>query len=147
FPNGPLRSRRRRRRRRVRSPRAAEPVTSSEGPAKARAAARSAAYQLFARLFRREPDAELLPLLRDIPGLGDALPEPFDPDDAGAEHHRLFGLQVPPFAGVFLDPEGRIGGAPASIVRDLCARAGLEVEERSEEADHVSHALELLAQL
>jgi TorA maturation chaperone TorD len=120
-------------------------VTPYDEAAELRAAARSAAYQLFARLFRSEPTADLLPLLRDLPELGSALPDPLDPDEAAAEHHRLFGLQVPPFAGLFLDHEGRIGGAPASVVRDLYSSAGLELEERSEEADHVSHTLDLLA--
>ncbi len=121
-------------------------MTPFDEAAEGRTAARSAAYQLFARLFRREPTTDLLPLLRDIPELGGALPEPFDPDEAAAEHHRLFGLQVPPFAGVFLDREGRIGGTAASVVHDLFASVGLEVDERSEEADHITHVLELLAE-
>lgn len=109
--------------------------------------ARSAAYRLFARLFRREVTPDLEPLLREIPDLGNALPDPFDADQAGAEHHRLFALQVPPYAGVFLDAEGRIGGPPAARMRDLYGRAGLELDERSEEADHVAHLLDLLAEL
>lgn len=113
----------------------------------ARAAARASAYLLFARLFRREVSPDLAPMLADLPELGDALPSPFDAEEAAAEHHRLFALQVPPYAGVFQDPEGRIGGAPATVVRGLYARAGLEVDERSEEADHIAHALTLLAEL
>jgi TorA maturation chaperone TorD len=115
-------------------------------PPAARAAARASAYRLFARLFRRAVTVDLLPTLTAIPGLGEELPHPFDADEAAAEHHRLFALQVPPWAGVFQDPEGRIGGACAALVRELYAQAGLEPDERSEEADHVAHTLDLLAE-
>jgi TorA maturation chaperone TorD len=111
----------------------------------ARAQARSTAYGLFARLFRREVTPDLRPVLAGISDLGDALPSPFDADEVAAEHHRLFALQVPPWAGVLEDPEGRIGGEAAARVRDLYRRAGLELDERSEEADHLSHTLDLLA--
>ena len=117
------------------------------GLAAERAAARATAYRLFGRLFAREVTPDLLPTLAVLPELGEALPAPFDADGAAAEHQRLFGLQVPPWAGVFLDAEGRIGGDTARVVRDLYTRAGLELDERSEEADHVGHALALLAEL
>lgn len=113
----------------------------------ARTAARCAAYRLFSRLFAREVTPDLLPMLADLPELGDALADPFDADEAAADHQRLFGLQVPPWAGVFLDPEGRIGGDAAALMRDIYARSGYELDERSEEADHLSHALALLAEL
>ena len=116
-------------------------------PRDPRSAARAAAYDLFSRLYLRGITAELLPVVHDLPELGVALPEPFDPDAAAAEHHRLYGLQVPPWAGVFLDPEGRIGGDAAGVVRALYGRAGLELADQSEEADHLGHTLALLGQL
>ena len=116
-------------------------------PLAARAAARVSAYRLLARLFRQPVTGDLRATLGDLPGLGDELPQRFDADEAAAEHHRLFALQVPPFAGVFRDPEGRIGGEWAARVRDVYARAGLELDERSEEGDHVAHALDLLAEI
>jgi hypothetical protein len=113
----------------------------------AREAARSAAYRLLASLWLDGATPDLLATLREVPELGEALPDPFDADLAAAEHHRLLGLQVPPYAGVFLDDEGQIGGAPAALVLALHGRAGLPAPLAGEEADHVGHALTLLARL
>lgn len=112
-----------------------------------RTEARAAAYRLLSSLWLDGATPDLLSTLRELPDLGGALPDPYDPDEAAAEHHRLLGFEVPPYAGVFVDPEGCIGGEAAGVVLELHARAGLPAPRGGEEADHLGHHLALLARV
>ena len=107
--------------------------------------ARSRVYSLFSRLYERGLTTDVLPVVRSIPDLAPLLPNPFDEDEAAADHYTLFGLEVFPYAGLFLDAEGRLGGPAASQVQRLYARSGFRPVLDRESADHLGHELALLA--
>ncbi|MEZ4555598.1 MAG: hypothetical protein R2854_03955 [Caldilineaceae bacterium] len=46
-----------------------------------------------------------------LPALEAALPTPYSPDSAAADHYALLGLTVFPCASAFLDEAGQVGGA------------------------------------
>lgn len=111
------------------------------------ALARSRAYDLFGRLVHEGLTPDVLPAVRSIPELADALPDPFDADDAAADHYALFGLNVYSYASFFLDASGRLGGPVTDLVRHQLQRAGLAPESDAEGADHLGHELAYLALL
>ena len=108
---------------------------------------RARAYRLFSQLFLRPVSAELFEVLKSLPELGSALGDSFDSDAASVAHHTLFGLQVPPWAGVFVSADGCIGGSTATAVREFYRRAAMPLDDTSDEADHIGHILWLLAAL
>jgi TorA maturation chaperone TorD len=69
---------------------------------------------------------------------------PSDPDEGAAEHQRVFGREVPPFASVWFHPEGLVGGEVQDDMRTLMRDAGFEWRN---EPDHVAEGLRLLAWL
>lgn len=107
--------------------------------------ARSRAYVLFSQLYLHGPNQALLPVLRNVPDLSEHLAHPFDADDAAADHHQLFGLNVSPHAALFLDASGRLGGGVADEVRRRFARTGFQSNLSSEDADHLGHELGFLS--
>jgi TorA maturation chaperone TorD len=100
-------------------------------------------YRLAADLFAREPDAELLGVLAEVPGLrAHATPE------AAARFTDVLVLNVHPFASVYLDADGALHAGRAAFTRDVLRALGLRVHEREGvSADHVSVALDALAAL
>jgi TorA maturation chaperone TorD len=100
-------------------------------------------YRLAADLFAREPDAELLGVLAEVPGLrAHATPE------AAARYTDVLVLNVHPFASVYLDADGALHAGRAAFTRDVLRALGLRVHEREGvSADHVSVALDALAAL
>lgn len=113
----------------------------------AREVARSRAYALFAALFREGLTPPLRETVARLPVLAAALPPEREVDVALAEHHALFGLRVFPYGGVFLEPDGRVGGPSADVVRRVAAASGLAPVEGAEAADHLPAILDLLASL
>lgn len=107
---------------------------------------RPRAYRLLSRLYLRGVRAEDLPVLRDVPDLADHLPEPFDADEAAAEHHRLFDRELLPYASVFLEADGHLGGDVSSAVGRRFTAAGLSPPS-SQPPDHLGRELELTAAL
>jgi TorA maturation chaperone TorD len=73
-----------------------------------------------------------------------ALHVPDDPDEAAAEHHRVFGREAPPFASLWFHPEGLVGGDVQADARVLMRDAGFEPKD---EPDHLAEGLRLLAWL
>jgi len=112
-----------------------------------RAGAREHAYRLFARLYREGLSPGAREEVEGIPALAEALPAELSREAAAAEHHALFGLQVFPYGGVFLDFHGRVAGASADPVRSAIAWVGEPADLSGEAPDHVSRVLELLASL
>jgi TorA maturation chaperone TorD len=108
--------------------------------------ARAAAYELLARIFRGGLTPELLALMQGLPGIADVLPESVDVEAQAADHYRLFGLEVFPFASAYLEADGRLGGATTDMVARLMLEAGLEALG-SESPDHISSELDALAHL
>ncbi len=76
-------------------------------------------------------------------GLGDL---PTLLDTLAVEHHRVFGCEVPPYASVFLDPGGMLGGQTTRWVDEERQSARL-APPMAETADHLGRELELLATL
>ena len=111
------------------------------------ALARSRAYDLFGRLYREGLTPDVVPAVRAMPGLADAVPDPFDADAAAADHYDLFGLNVFPYASFFLDASGRLGGPVTDLVRHQLQRVNLAPEGDAESADHLGHELAYLALL
>jgi TorA maturation chaperone TorD len=112
-----------------------------------RSLARSGAYALFGALYRKGVTPELVDGLRDLPALAEALPDPIVPDLARAEHHDLFSVQVPPYAGAFLEEDGTVGGASAEPARHLAALLGVDPGQDGTAPDHLAVELELLSML
>ena len=109
------------------------------------ALARSRAYDLFGRLVREGLTTGVLPVVRSISELADAVPDSFDADAAAADHYDLFGLNVYPYASFFLDASGRLGGPVTDLVRHQLQRVNLAPESDAESADHLGHELAYLA--
>ncbi len=109
------------------------------------ATARSRAYTLFSRLYRDGLTPDGLKAARAVPALADALPEAFDTEQAAADHYDLFHLNVFPYASLFLDEAGQLGGPVTDDARRWLRQAGYAADTSRESADHVGHALGLLA--
>ncbi len=86
--------------------------------------ARAERYRSFARLFLVEPDAETLQALRDVPRFTEA--SRINPRDLRVEFTRLFGMNVFPYASVFLDPEALLNTATTARVEAKYAAADFE---------------------
>jgi TorA maturation chaperone TorD len=109
--------------------------------------ARRRAYDLLGAMIVDGLDAERLQAVRALPELAAAVPEGASLDDLAAEHYALFGHQVHPFAGVFLDAEGLVGGGTAAeVVRQAHAVVGLSCND-DPGPDHLGLALRVMAAL
>jgi TorA maturation chaperone TorD len=107
--------------------------------------ARSRVYHLFSDLYGRGLTGDVLPIVQAIQDLAPLVPDPFDADEAAADHYALFSLDVFPYASVFLDGEGRLGGSTTDAVQRHYAEAGFQPALDRESADHLGHELALLA--
>jgi len=114
--------------------------------ADAQGALRASAYDVLSDLYLRGVTAEVVPLLMDVPDLVDFLVDPVEGDEWAAEHHRLFELQVLPYASVFLEADARLGGDVTALVQRRLVDAGLP-RPTSEPADHLGRELQLMAAL
>jgi len=118
---------------------------------------RADGYRLLSQLFLGELTASNVEILRFLPGLStatcpdgaDPLPASYEPgalDELAAEHHRVFGTEVPPYASLFLESGRRLGGATTQWVERCRLAVGLP-PTHSETADHLGRELELMAAL
>lgn len=106
---------------------------------------RSRAYTLLSRLFLQGLTEGALPYALTIPELASAIPEPFDADEAAADHQHLFGFNVFPYQSIFLDPAGLLGGGETERVVRFYRETGFPGDKAGESADHIGHELGLLA--
>lgn len=108
---------------------------------------RRRAYGLLGALLVDGLDADRLELVRALPPLAECLPESVDLDVLAAEHYDLLGRELPPFAGVFLEASGLIGGGTAAqVLRSAHDVLGLQCPDEPS-PDHLGQALRLLAVL
>lgn len=94
----------------------------------------------------------LMPFIKAIPELASTL-EPLDNDQWGATHYALFGQQVPPLAGVFLDAEDgdAVSGAKTALAMESFYATirgegyQIKTQRHSERADHIGLVLYALS--
>ncbi len=101
--------------------------------------AKSDAYNLLGQILRDGLTPELQPLI--FPE-GEAAP---DSDVLEAEYHRVFGLNVYPYAGVFLSADGLMGGIEAEASAAFYAQVRWDAP--SHDADHIGMQLGVLGWL
>lgn len=107
------------------------------------ALARRHAYTVLSRIFRDGLTPTLLPFAQQISQLAPLLPDPYDPDEAAAAHHRVFSLNIFPFESFFLDESGLLGGPAAARVQAAYEAAGFRPGDDAA-PDHVGYELALL---
>jgi TorA maturation chaperone TorD len=73
------------------------------------------------------------------------LDDPFDADEAAADHHHLFGFNVHPYQSYFLDPAGLLGGLVTEGVAQTYSRLGFRPGTTGESVDHIGYELALLS--
>lgn len=78
--------------------------------------ARHNAYRLLSQLILHGLTPALLPQVMALAELAGAQPAPFDPDEAAADHQRLFGFNLFPYESVFRHPSGLLGGPVTEAV-------------------------------
>lgn len=110
------------------------------------AQARRASYALFGRIFLKGASVEDVALLKASLDFSPG-PEMLEPDLLAARHYNLFGMNVFPYEGIFLDDSGLLGGQAADEVLGSFADFGFEVDTTSESADHLGNELTALAAL
>ena len=106
--------------------------------------ARSRAYGLLAALWRHGVTPELRAYITGLPALEAALPTPYSPDSAAAEHYALLGLTVFPYASAFLDEAGQVGGAWSAQAAAAYVACGFRPSP-ADAPDHVATELDALA--
>lgn len=111
------------------------------------ALARHLTYELLGRLYLEGVTAVTLPTIQIIPNLAKTVPEPFNADEAAADHQTLFGFNVFPYESIFLDGSGLLGGAVTDGVLHSYQEAGFQIESDSNSPDHIGYELHLLAHL
>jgi putative dimethyl sulfoxide reductase chaperone len=111
------------------------------------AEARSRTYHLLSLLYLYGLSEDTLLTAEAVPELREALPEPYEPEEAAAAHQHLFGFNIFPFESFFLDSSGLLGGPVSDAVLDAYRQASYEAPPGGESADHIGHELGLLALL
>lgn len=110
------------------------------------AQARQHTYTLFSRLSQQGITADLLPYLQGIPELAPQLPDPFDPEEAAADHYNLFVFNIYPNAAIFLD-DTRLLGGPITNAYSALYQQNHFLPDSAVEPDHLSQSLAYLAHL
>ena len=109
------------------------------------AQARHNAYQLFSQLFLKGISEPLLPYIAAVPELREQLPQPLSLDEAAADHHRLFSMNLFPYESVFLDPEGILEGPITRQLIEDYGEMGFGQVTNDVSADHIGHELAAVA--
>ncbi len=119
-----------------------------------KALARSNAYGLLARLLLGEINEETLALCEVVPEIADLWRETYgdfsegSADEAAADHFALFGRQVFPYGGYFLNRDGLVGGEETTRVLEIFQDQGFDPPSLdSHSADHIGVELQFLGYL
>lgn len=80
-----------------------------------------------------------------LPQLAASLPAAFDADEAAADHHQLFVLNVYPYEAIFRDGGGLLGGPVAETVAARYRQAGYAPDTAASSPDHAGYELGFLA--
>jgi len=108
------------------------------------ALARHHSYSLFSRLYLEGVTEDLVPFIQVIPELTSVLIDPYDADEAAANHHQLFGFNIFPYAAIFLDSDGLLGGRLTNAVLTTYHQMGYQSDGIVTSSDHIGHELGLL---
>lgn len=119
--------------------------TSIEMSPGERALARSNAYGLFSQLYQQGLTQTLLPYVRAINVPDSLVPTVLDVDQQAAIHQDLFGFNVFPFEGVFVDAPSALGGPATAAVQHFYRQAGHVPRKSDVAADHIVLELGLMA--
>ncbi len=106
--------------------------------------ARQNGYKLLSRLFLEGLTAESIPYVTQVDELTAVVPHPFNADENAAIYQNIFGFNIFPFASIFLDDSGLLGGKITAAVNQLYQQGGFYVQS---DADHIGHELNFLAHL
>jgi hypothetical protein len=105
-------------------------------------------YDLYARLIGRPPTSEALESAAELPPLSETISSlPPDADEREALHHQIFGFEVLPLAGAFLDPRGLVGGSQTDVCIGFYQENGLLFDPRGDSVEHLSRQLQVLSML
>ncbi len=111
--------------------------------------ARSRAYGFLAELVAGPLTSELLEQVAQVPQLADSMrknDDSYNLDDLAAAHYELFGLQVYPVAGVFLNLDALAGGARVADMESRYLHWGFD-SQTAEGQDHLACQLRFMAHL
>jgi len=113
-------------------------------------AGRAALLDLLADLLLREVDKQQAATITDDPALGEALQPPQNDQalrDLRVSYTRLFLVEAPPYASLFLEAPPVIGGETSRAWQDYLAERGrpLDSLERAAAADHAGLYVRALA--
>lgn len=108
-------------------------------------AARARLFRLFARVVADGLDPSLKMEIAAFPELAFAVDDGRSPDDEAADYQDLFGFRVPPYAGVFLNADGHVGGPAADAALGAREAAGMDRIRQDLGPDHLAAELSFLA--
>ncbi|MBX2819971.1 MAG: molecular chaperone TorD family protein [Rhodothermaceae bacterium] len=110
-----------------------------------RAIQRQRAYAFLAKTFAEGLSPAVLEMAKELPILVVVLPEEYDQDQASAEHQDLFGFNVLPYAGVYLNEDGQLGGRIHLDLNSWYNAFEFMPSNDSGVPDHITTQLEFLA--
>ncbi len=106
-----------------------------------------AAYSVLSQVLADGPDADSLTPLRASPLVAAALEAYATHDEVAVDHEHAFGLNVPLFAGAFLEADRQVGGATGEALAAAYARLGFAADPCGPGTEHLSTVLAVLAQV
>jgi TorA maturation chaperone TorD len=80
-----------------------------------------------------------------VPTIGPTIGQPFDAEEAAADHYRLLTHALFPHQAFFLDSVGLLGGEMNRQIEEAYEQRGYRVGSPSDAADHIGHELGFLA--
>ncbi|MEX1018464.1 MAG: molecular chaperone TorD family protein [Litorilinea sp.] len=125
-----------------------QPSTGDALDAAQLADGRARLYTLLAHLTGAPMTADRAPLLAAWPPLQAAYAALPTSDRARAAHYEtILGYQIPPFGGLFLNPDAMLGGPFTAALARFYATAGYGTHPHSGGDDHLANLLSCLAHL
>ncbi len=101
-------------------------------------------YRQLGRFLLDGREATIRQFITRLPELVEGLAET-DPEALAVDHYQVLGREVPPYASVFCEADGRVGGSVTEAYHRLYLQAGFALDPRAEPADHLGQILYFLA--
>ena len=109
------------------------------------ALARANAYALFETLFLRGITPLTAKTLTQVPDLAEKVDLDRGFAELASDHYSLFVHNIPPYASIFLEAEGRPGGYVTEKAATAYKDCGYRPKGQSEAADHIGHMVGCLS--